>query len=123
MLHYHDWAKGSWRCGSCLYWEPNAPTREPGYMNTNQKWNCLHPFSQEDEVGRSRKSCDFFILKELFDYTAWEHSKIVRLKKDPREPDRIPRGRRKDPHSHLPKEPKREGKKAKVLKFRKEEDS
>jgi hypothetical protein len=35
----------------------------------------------------------------------------------------MPRSGGKDPHSHLPKEPKREGEKAKVLKFRKEEES
>jgi len=122
MLHYHNWAEGSWRCGSCIYWEPNAPTKDPGYRNTNHKWPCLHPFSQEGEVGRSHSPCDFFIYRGLFDYTAWEHLKYVRLKKHPREPDEIPIVRGKDPHRILPKEPKQEGKGGKVLQFKKEED-
>jgi len=91
-------------------------------MNTNRKWKCLHPFSQEDEVGRSRKPCDFFIYRGLFDYTAREHLNIVRLKRTPKEPDKVPMVRGKDPHGIFPKEPKREGKEGKVLKFRKDED-
>jgi len=75
MLLFHNWNQGGWTCGDCLYWEPNSPKAWADYKKDGEPWDtrykhkCLHPFSEEDSVGRGRSVCDFFIYCDLFDYS------------------------------------------------------